>query len=200
MCFLFWFVFFFFSFLPAGATTEAVDGHLQLLCWVLIWPKEPQLVDLVGFAKIRWHNPIPFFDLTSKQSDIGHHSSVVVKTGVKHQGLKGVTGACYRSEKSKRDIIKSTSVGVKPLSEKKRKERFSRGDSVNNCLENLFNICSKFGWYLKEVQASTLKTKKCGAREKELHSRTTTHSNTLLTWNIKHLFNLWLHSFWISIS
>lgn len=104
-------------FLLVGATTEAVDGHLQLLHWVLIWPEEPQLVNLVGFSEMGRHNPVPFFDLTSKQSDIGHHSSVVVKAGVKHQGLKGVIRACYRPENQKGwwwgvEIIRSTSVCV----------------------------------------------------------------------------------------
>lgn len=95
---IFCFVFFF---LLVGATPEAVDGHSQLLRWVLIWPEEPQLIDLVGFAEMGWHDPVPFFDLTSKQSNVGHHSSVVVKAGVKHQGLKGVIRACYRSENPK---------------------------------------------------------------------------------------------------
>lgn len=79
----------------------AVGGHLQLLHWVLIWPEEPQLVDLVGFAEMCRHDPVPFFDLTSKQSDVGHHSSVVVKAGVKHQGLKGGIRACYRPDNPK---------------------------------------------------------------------------------------------------
>lgn len=47
------------------------------------------------------HDPVPFFDLTSEQSDIGHHSSVVVKAGVKHQGFKGVVGARHRPEDPK---------------------------------------------------------------------------------------------------
>lgn len=132
---------------------------------MLIWPEEPQLVDLVSFAEMGRHDPVPFFDLTSKQSDVGHHSSVVVKAGVKHQGLKRVIRACYRPENPKtkkvvgrREIIRSTSVCVKSLHfSKKWKWRFLRGDSVNNCLKNLSNICSKFGWYLKEIQASTWK-------------------------------------------
>lgn len=79
----------------------AVGGHLQLLHWVLIWHEEPQLVDLVGFAQMGRHDPVPFFDLTSKQSDVGHHSSVVVKAGVKHQRLKGAIRACYRPDNPK---------------------------------------------------------------------------------------------------
>lgn len=104
----------FLVFALVGATREAVDGHLQLLRWVLIWPEEPQLVDLVGFAEMGRHDLVPFFDLTSKQSDVGHHSSVLVKAGVKHQGLKGVIRACYRPENPKteggRGVIRSTSV------------------------------------------------------------------------------------------
>lgn len=84
-----------------GATTKAVEGHLQLLCWLLIWPEEPQLVDLVGFAEMGRYDPVSFSDLTSQHSDIGHHSSVVVKAGVKHQGLKWVIGTCSRPENPK---------------------------------------------------------------------------------------------------
>lgn len=158
-----------FFFLLVGATPEAVDGHSQLLRWVLIWPEEPQLVDLVGFAEMGWHDPVPFFDLTSKQSNVGHHSSVVVKAGVKHQGLKGVIRACYRSENPKTEWGESSGplLCVKSLRfSKKCIWRFLRGDSVNNCLENLFNICSKFGWYLKEVQALTWRQIKSGAEKK----------------------------------
>lgn len=98
-------------FLLVGATKQAADGHLQPLCWVLIWPEEPQLVDLIGFAEMVRHDPIPFSDLTSEQSDVGHHSSVVVEAWVKHQGFKGVVGARDRTGHSKMagegDIISS---------------------------------------------------------------------------------------------
>lgn len=93
---------------------EAAGGRLQPLCWVLIWPEEPQLVDLVGFAEMGRHDLVPFSDLTSEQSDIGHHPSVVVKAGVKHQGFKGVIGASDRPEDPKigggGEIIISTCV------------------------------------------------------------------------------------------
>lgn len=100
---------------------EAAGGRLQPLCWVLIWPEEPQLVDLVGFAEMGRHDPVPFSDLTSEQGDIGHHPSVVVKAGVKHQGFKGVTGASDRPEDpktgwGKKKIIISTCVCVDFLS------------------------------------------------------------------------------------
>lgn len=68
---------------------------------MLIWSEEPQLVDLVGFAEMGRHDPVPFFDLTSEQGDVGHHSSVVIKAGVKHQGFKGVVGARHGPEDPK---------------------------------------------------------------------------------------------------
>lgn len=68
---------------------------------MLIWSEEPQLVDLVDFAEMGRHDPVPFFDLTSEQSNVGHHSSVVVKAGVKHQGFKGVIEARHRPEDPK---------------------------------------------------------------------------------------------------
>lgn len=77
--------------------TVDVEGcHIQCLCRLLIWPQEPQLVDLVGFVEMRRHDPVPFPDPTSKQSDVGHHSSVVVEIGVKHQGFERVSSARLR--------------------------------------------------------------------------------------------------------
>lgn len=75
-----------------------MKNHIQLLCWVLIWPEKPQLVDLVGFAKMCRHDLVPFSDPTSKHSDVGHHSSIVVEIGVKHQGFKWVMSTCHRPE------------------------------------------------------------------------------------------------------
>lgn len=63
---------------------------------LFIRPQEPKLVDLIGFVEIRRHDPVPFFDPTSKHSDVGHHSSVVVKIGVKHQGFERVSSARLR--------------------------------------------------------------------------------------------------------
>lgn len=117
---------------------------------MLIWPEEPQLVDLKGFAEMGRHDPVPLSDLTSKQSHVGHHSSVVVEAGVKHQGLKGVVGARHGPESPKTGRgggMTSTSVCQNSpfLKDEMKKGRFLRGDSVYNRLENLFNICSKFG-------------------------------------------------------
>lgn len=83
---------------PREKWNEEKDCHVQLLCGVLIWPEEPQLVDLVGFAEMCGHDPVPFSDLTSKQSDVGHHSSIVVKIGVKHEGFEWVIDTSCRSE------------------------------------------------------------------------------------------------------
>lgn len=63
---------------------------------LLIRPQEPKLVDLVGFLKMRWHDPVSFSDPTSKHSDVGHHSSVVVEIGVKHQSFERVSSARLR--------------------------------------------------------------------------------------------------------
>lgn len=57
---------------------------VQFLCWMLIWLQKPQLIDLVGFVEMCWHDLVPFFDLTSEHSDVGHNSSVVVEIWVKH--------------------------------------------------------------------------------------------------------------------
>lgn len=136
---------------------EAAGGRLQPLCWVLIWPEEPQLVDLVGFAEMGRHDPVPFSHLTSEQSDIGHHPSVVVKAGVKHQGFKGVTGASDRPEdpktgwEKKKSLFPLVCVSIFSPFFKKGKWRFLRGDFVYNCFENCFNIGTKFGWYLERV-------------------------------------------------
>lgn len=62
---------------------------------MLIWSEKPQLVDLVCFAEMGRHDLVPFFDPTSKHSNVGHHSSVVVEIGVKHKGSEGVIGACH---------------------------------------------------------------------------------------------------------
>lgn len=77
---------------------DVKEGHLQFLCWVFIWPEEPQLIDLVGFAEMRRHDFVSFFDPTAKHGDVGHHSSVVVKIGVKHEGFKWVISSCHRPE------------------------------------------------------------------------------------------------------
>lgn len=74
------------------------ECHVQLLCRVLIWPEQPQLVDLVGFSEIRRHDPVPFFDPTPKHSDVGHHPSVVIEIGVKHQGFERVIDARHGPE------------------------------------------------------------------------------------------------------
>lgn len=47
------------------------------------------------------HDPVAFPDLTSEEGDVGHHSSVVVEAGVKHQGFKRVAGARHGPESPK---------------------------------------------------------------------------------------------------
>lgn len=187
--------------LLVGTTTKAVDGHLQLLHWVLIWPEEPQLIDLVGFAEMGRRDSVPFFDLTSKHSDVGHHSSVVVKAGVKHQGLKGVIRACYRPDNTKTrggwsrweslgPYLCVSNLSVFQKKKKPMKMKVLTGGFCQQLLgepfQHLFQV-----WLISERRSGfNMETKRSGGREYELCPRTTTHSNALLTWNIKHLFDL----------
>lgn len=89
------------------------------MCRLLIGPQESKLVDLVGFLKMRRHDPVPFSDPTSKHSDVGHYSSVVVEIGVKHQGFERVSSARLRPVRMR-------------LKEKKKKNPdFSEADTVH---------------------------------------------------------------------
>lgn len=75
---------------------DVEECHIQSLRRLLIRPQQPQLVDLVGFVEMRRHDPVAFPDPTSKHSDVGHHASVVVEIGVKHQGFERVSSARLR--------------------------------------------------------------------------------------------------------
>lgn len=103
-----------------------VEGcHIQSLRRLLIRPQQPQLVDLVGFVEMRRHDPVAFPDPTSKHSDVGHHSSVVVEIGVKHQGFERVSSARLRPVttrlKEKNEKKNPDFSGVHGACEKKRK-------------------------------------------------------------------------------
>lgn len=68
---------------------------------------------------MRRHDPVPFSDPTSKHSDVGHYSSVVVEIGVKHQGFERVSSARLRPVRMR-------------LKEKKKKNPdFSEADTVH---------------------------------------------------------------------
>lgn len=125
------------------------ECHVQLLCRVLIWPEQPQLVDLVGFSEIRRHDPVPFFDPTPKHSDVGHHPSVVIEIGVKHQGFERVIDARHGPENKIRSFTLMCRACFVIWHETKSNP-FLRWNSVHNRLENIFNVCSKFSWNLKE--------------------------------------------------
>lgn len=87
----------------AEMTGTEKEYHVQFLCRVLIWPEKPQLIDLISFAKMCWHDLVPFFYPTSKHSDVSHNSSVMVKIWVKHQGFKWVINACHWPENTNRE-------------------------------------------------------------------------------------------------
>lgn len=151
-------------------------GHLQLLCWVFIWPEEPQLIDLVAFAEMRRHDFVSFFDPTAKHGDVGHHSSVVVEIGVKHEGFEWVVSTCHRPENT----------GVERKKEKKKKLHFCvsdmfhgkndpkwtfvRWDSFHNCLKNLVDIGSQFCRNLKKKMRAERFREKPGSNTERLKS------------------------------
>ena len=122
---------------------------------MLIWPQEAQLVDLIGFAEMSRHDFVPFFDSTSKHSDVGHHSSVMVEIGVEHQGFKRVIGASRGPGRKK----KKSSCASFYKRQLKMIHMWNviiwarlRWDPVHDGLEHLFNICSKFGWNLRNTK------------------------------------------------
>lgn len=65
---------------------------------MLLWAKKSELVDLVGFAKMCRYDLVPFFDMTSKHSNVRYYSSVVVKIGIKDQCFEWVMDNCRRPE------------------------------------------------------------------------------------------------------
>ena len=94
---------------------EEEERHVQFLCRVLVWPEEPQLVDLVGFSEMCRRDPVALSDPTSKHGDVGHHSSVVVEIGVKHQGFEWVISTRHGPDDTCREK-KSSLLRVKHVS------------------------------------------------------------------------------------
>jgi len=189
---------------------EEEGSRVQLLSLVLVWPEDPQLVDLVAFAEIGRHDPVPLSDATPEHGDVGHHSSVVVEIVVKHEGFeRSVDARCgpdvTRMEGGKKKKRINVHVSKHVACERRKPHEPSYGGILST---TAWRTASTFVPSLAEIWKKDTRRKEIGRRfssdeqqwkPKQQGTCAPTHPNAFVTGDIKHLFNLRLHPHWISI-